>query len=92
MLGIGYLWYIASKQPTIKIGKFTLEGNRKFGALCILTVILLLLLGFHQTIFLTAAISGVIVFAHAVFHKVPDSMNELIEDDLILLGGNLDNV
>lgn len=92
MCGIGYLWYIASKQQTLKIGKFQLEGNKKFGALCIITVILLLLLGFHETIFITVAISGIIVFAHAVFHKVPDSMNELIEDDLILLGGNLDNV
>ena len=92
MCGIGYLWYIASKQQTLKIGRFKLEGNKKFGALCILTVILLLLLGFHQTIFITVAISGIIVFTHSVFHKVPDSMNELIDDDVILLGANLDNV
>eukprot|EP01083_Nonionella_stella_P017514 48997_1 len=92
MLCIGYLWFMAAKQQKISVGKFTLEGNRKFGALCIITVIVMILLGFHQTILITASISSALVFAHAVFHKVPDSMNELVEDDLILLGSNLDNV
>ena len=92
MCAIGYLWYMASRQQTLSIGRFRLEGNKKFGALCILTVVVMLLLGFHQTIFVTMAISSALIFTHAVFHKVPDSMNELVEDDLILLGGNLDNV
>ena len=92
MCGIGYLWFMASRQQSIKIASFELEGNKKFGALCILTVIVMLLLGFHETIFITVAISSALVFTHAVFHKVPDSMNELVEEDIILLGGNLDNV
>merc|ERR1740129_1889419 len=91
MLCIGYLWFMAAKQDTIAIGKFKLEGNRKFGALCIFTVVAMLLLGFHQTIFVTTAISSATVFLHAIFHKVPDAMNE-VEDDLILLGSNIDNV
>merc|ERR1719445_55307 len=91
MLMIGYLWFMAARQESIKIGKFRLQGNRKFGALCIFTVIAMLLLGFHQTIFVTTAISSATVFLHAIFHKVPDAMNE-VEDDLILLGSNIDNV
>merc|ERR1719461_2386737 len=67
-----YLWFMAARQDTIKIGKFKLEGNRKFGALCIFTVMAMLLLGFHETIFVTTAISSAVVFLHAIFHKVPD--------------------
>eukprot|EP00483_Globobulimina_turgida_P002048 UN02050 len=89
MIVIGYLWFIASKQQKISIGKFSCEGNRKFGALCIITVIVMVLLGFHETMFVTAAISSALVFTHAVFHKVPDALHELVEDDLILLGSNL---
>ena len=91
MMAIGYLWFMAAKQDTLSIGKFKLEGNRKFGALCIFTVVAMLLLGFHETIFVTTAVSSSIVFLHAIFHKVPDAMNE-VEDDLILLGSNIEHV
>eukprot|EP01084_Bolivina_argentea_P100402 180295_1 len=86
MLGIGYLWFIAAKQEKLSIGKFSLSGNKKFGVLCIITVVVMILLGFHETIFVTIAISSALVFAHAVMHKMPDSANDVLEDDLILLG------
>mmetsp|Transcript_43112 Transcript_43112/g.69107 ORF Transcript_43112/g.69107 Transcript_43112/m.69107 type:complete len:230 (-) Transcript_43112:239-928(-) len=92
MLIIGYLWFWATKQPQIAIGKFHLEGNKKFGALCILTVAVMLLLGFHETVLITLAISSALIFIHAVFHKVPDAMSEVEDDDLIFLGSNVDNV
>ena len=88
MLGIVYLWFYAAKQG--KIG--SLEGKKKFGALCLLTGIILVLLGFHETILYTLAISSGCVFAHAVFHKVPDAMIDLGDEDIVLLGSGLDSV
>jgi len=92
MLVIAYLWFWASKQSQISIGSFKLEGNKKFGALSIVTVVFMLLLGFHETLLVTLGVSSALVFVHALFHKVPDSMNELLDEDVVLLGGNLPDV
>merc|ERR550525_153580 len=89
MLVIGYLWMYAAKQPTL----FNLEGKKKFGAMCLITLILLILLGFHQTILYTVALSSGLSFVHAIMHKIPDAMNDVLGDDedIILLGA-VDNV
>lgn len=80
----------AAKQPTL----FNLEGKKKFGAMCLITLILLILLGFHETILYTVALSSGLSFVHAICHKIPDAMNDVLGDDedIILLGSGLDNV
>ena len=90
MLLIGYMWMYAAKQPKI----LNLEGKKKMGAMCLITIILLIMLGFHETILYTLAMGSGLTFVHAITHKIPDAMNDVMGDDedIILLGSGLDNV
>merc|ERR1719273_2045517 len=88
MLLIGYGWMYAAKQPRL----FNLEGKKKFGAMCLITTILLILLGFHETILYTLALGSGLTFVHAIMHKIPDAMEDYENDEDIILLGNVDNV
>ena len=57
-LGLGYVWTVALSKETLSIGKLQLSGNKKFGILVIVTVVVMFWLGFHETAIFAVAISS----------------------------------
>lgn len=91
ILIIAYIWTMVASRDSITVGPIKLDGNRKFGALCLFTVCAMLLLGFHEIIFISLGIGSILCSAHAIFHNIPDCMLD-DENDFAVLGSNLLNV